>query len=124
MNSGYQHHQIMAALNENEFVVGYPPFANENGVAMGAIGAISNEGRDHACRGGLTSAIATKALYDGRGSTLVVFAQDFYMQLLDAYLLGALVDTVLSKQSLSFDSICVFDNQPGFFVERVGCLPV
>ncbi len=119
-NSGYQHHQIMAALNENEFVVGYPPFHYENGIATGAFDVIGKADRDNACRNGLASAIGNKALHDGRGTTLVVFAQEFYMQLLDVSLLGALVDTVLSKQSLRFDSVCVFDNQPGFFVERLG----
>ena len=119
-NSGYQHHQIMAALDTNEFVVGYPPFRNENGVATGTVEIVSNEDRDIACRKGLTSAITNKALHDGRGSTLVVFAQEFYMQLLEVSRLGALVDALLRKQSLSFDSICVFDSQPGFFVERVG----
>lgn len=117
-NSGYQHHQTMAALNENEFVVGYPPFANENGVAMGTIGAISNRDRDNACLSGLTAAFANKALHDGRGSTLVVFAQEFYMQLLDVAFLGALVDAILNEHKLSFDRVCVFDSQPGFFVTR------
>lgn len=117
-NSGYQHHQIMAALNENEVVVGYPPFANKDGVAMGTVGAISNQDRDSACRCGLTSALANKALYDGGGLTLLVFAQEFYMQLLDASLLAALVDAILREHRLSFDRVCVFDSQPGFFVAR------
>jgi hypothetical protein len=116
-NSGYQQHQIMVALNENECVIGYPPFAYENGVAIGEIGAISNEDRDRACRSGLASAIANKASHDGNGCILVVFAQDFYAQLSDVTLLRNLVDTVLSEYSLSFDSVCVFDSQPGFFVE-------
>jgi hypothetical protein len=122
-NSGYQHHQIMTALNENECVVGYPPFTIEDGVAIGEIGAISNDDRDNACRNGLASAIANKALHDGRGSTLLIFAQTFYMQLLGVAVLDSLVDTILTKHRLSFDSICVFDSQLGFFVERAGCLP-
>jgi hypothetical protein len=117
-NSGYQHHQIMSALNSSVVVVGYPPFRDENGIAMGTIDAITGKDRDAACRKGLASAPAKKALHDGHGCTLVVFAQEFYMQLLDASALGALVDTVLSEQSMSFDSVCVFDSHPGFFVER------
>jgi hypothetical protein len=108
----------MSALNSSVVVVGYPPFRDENGIAMGTIDAITGKDRDAACRKGLASALAKKALHDGHGCTLVVFAQEFYMQLLDASALGALVDTVLSEQSMSFDSVCVFDSHPGFFVER------
>ena len=68
-NSGYQQHQIMRALNENEVVVDYPPFASEDGIATGQVCSISDEDRDRACRKGLTSAIARKALYDGCGSS-------------------------------------------------------
>jgi len=108
----------MVALNENEVVVGYPPFASDNGVASGEICAISNEQRDRACRGGLAAAIAKKALHDGRGCTLVVFAQDFYCQLLDCKLFAALVEAVLEEHRLTFDSVSVMDSHDGFFVEK------
>jgi hypothetical protein len=116
--SGYQHHKVMKALNAAQCVVGHPPFALDDGVAMGAIVAITNEDRDRACRRGLEAAIANKALQDGRAIKLAVFAQEFFLQLLDVQLLGTIVDNVLGSKSLSFDSICVFDSQPGFFVER------
>ena len=106
-NSGYQHHQVMAALNEHECVVGYPPYSVEDGIAIGEIDTITSDQRDVACRIGLSSAISKKALYDGRGCTLIVFAQDFYCQLIDVELFQALVDTVLSEQGLSFEfSVC------------------
>jgi hypothetical protein len=117
-NSGYQHHQTMVALNQNEGVVGHPPFTYENGVAIGAVSVITSEERYEACRSGLSSAIANKALDDGRGCILVVFAQDFYFQLLDTALFQVLIEAVLNEHTMSFDSICVFDQQPGFFVER------
>jgi hypothetical protein len=117
-NSGYQQHQVMVALNESECVVGYPPFRNEDGIAMGAIDAISNEDRNTACRKGLSSSIANKAPLDGRGCTLAVFAQEFNMQLLDITLFKELVDAVLKDYRLRFDTVCIFDSEPGFFVER------
>lgn len=110
----------MVALNENECVIGHPPFTSKNGIATGAVTVISGEDRHNACHRGLTSAIANKASYDGRGYTLAVFAQDFYFQLLQATVFQALVDTVLRQHRLHFDSVSVFDSQPGFFVERHG----
>ena len=119
-NSGYQQHQIMAALNENDIVIGYPPFESVDGVATGEICSVSSEERDEACRRGLSAAAAKKALHDGRGCSLVVFAQDFYCQLLDPASFAALVGAVLAKHILSFDSIYVLDSHEGFFVEFAG----
>jgi hypothetical protein len=117
-NSGHQHHQVMRALNESDCVVGYPPYTSENGVAIGAVTCITTDDRRAACHTGLVSAITNKASFDGHGCILAVYAQDFYMQLLEAYLFRALVDAVMEQHRLSFDATCVFDNQPGFFVER------
>jgi hypothetical protein len=117
-NSGYQQHQLMVALNESECVVGYPPFITENGIAMGEMDAISNEDRDAACRRGLSSSTANKTSFDGRGCTLAVFARDFYKELLHATLFEGMVDAVLQNYRLRFDSACVYDSEPGFFVER------
>ena len=108
----------MVALNENAVVVGYPPFTSRNGIAWGEVCTISNEERDKACRKGLSAAVARKSMHDGGDCTLAVFAQEFYEQLLDAILFERLVDAVLAEHRLGFDSVCVFDNQPGFFVER------
>jgi hypothetical protein len=117
-NSGYQQHQLMVALNESECVVGYPPFIAEDGIAMGETSVSSNADRHTACRKGLSSSIANKIPFDGRGCTLAVFAQEFYMQLLDTTLFKELVDAVLEDHRLRFDTVCVFDSEPGFFVER------
>jgi hypothetical protein len=117
-NSGYQHHQIVVALNENAVVVGYPPYAGTAGVAEGRIDAISNEDRDRACLKGLSTAVAKKAPYDGGGCALAIFAQEFYMHLLEVPPLELLVDAVLKEHPLRFDSVSVFDSHPGFFVRR------
>jgi hypothetical protein len=116
-NSGYQQHQIMVALNTSDCVVGYPPFGFKDGIATGEIAAVSSEDRDTACERGLSSAIANKALHDGRGCTLVIFAQDFYLQLLDVNILSALVDKVLGRYPVTFDLVYVFDSQEGFFAK-------
>jgi hypothetical protein len=115
---GYQHHLFLKALNEHEFVVGYPPFNSDGEVAVGETDAFRNEDRDRACRLGLSDAVANKVRFDGRGCTLIVFAQEFYVQLLDVSLLSDLVDSILEDHALTFDSVCVFDSRPGFFVER------
>ena len=90
----------------------------QDGIATGEIDVISSEERDNACRRGLEAAIANKTLHDGSGCTLVVLAQGFYAQLLDKSALEFLVDTVLAKQSPTFDEVCVLDSHPGFFVKR------
>ena len=125
-NSGYQQHQIMAALNANDIVIGYPPFDCVDGVATGEICSISSEESDEACRRGLSAAATKKALHDGRGCTLIVFAQGFYCQLLDRTSFAALVGAVLAKHTLSFDLIYVLDSHEGFCVElpaefKCGC---
>jgi hypothetical protein len=114
---GYQQHQIMAALNESDVVIGYPPFQHIDGVAHGKICSVSSEERDEACRRGLSSTIQKKALFDGRGYSLVVHAQDFYFQLLDRTSFAQLVGAVLAQHTLSFDSVYVLDSHEGFFVE-------
>ena len=106
----------MVALNENEIVVGYPPFVSEGGIATGEVVAVSSEDRDLACRRGLRSALAKKKLHDGRGIILVVLAQDFYCQLLDCGSFSKLAEAVLAEQSFSFDTVCVLDEHDGFFV--------
>jgi hypothetical protein len=117
-NSGYQHHQIMAALNEHAVVSGYPPYVSRGDVAEGEIQTVTSDDRDRACESGLLAALENKALHDGRGCWLVIFAQDYYMQLLELCRFEALVEKALSQQRLSFDAVCVFDSKPGFFVLR------
>jgi hypothetical protein len=119
-NSGYQQHQIMAALNENDIVIGYPPFESVNRVATGTTCSVSSEEGDEACRRGLSATAEKKALYDGRGCSLVVFAQDFYLQLLDSASFATLVGAVRTQHRLTFDSTYVLDSHAGFFVELAG----
>jgi hypothetical protein len=110
----------MDALNDFGMVVGYPPFSAEHGVAIGAFGCVTSEDRDRACVEGLRIAIDNKATHDGRGCTLAVFAQEFYLQLLEVSSLSRLALTVLGECSLNFDSVCIFDSHPGFFVQFPG----
>lgn len=115
---GYQQHSILKALNECECVSGYPPYSiGEDGIALGASGVLRDEDRWDACFVGLSQAIANKAAHDGRGCVLAVFAQEFYLQLLEPAHLRALGEIVVTGHSLSFESVCIFDNQPGFFIE-------
>ena len=116
---GYQQHLILKALNESECVSGYPPYRIEGGIAYGATGVFRDEDRWDACFAGLSQAIANKALHDGRGCNLAVFAQEFRLHLLEPVRFRALIEAVLAGYTLSFESVCVFDIQSGFFV-RLG----
>jgi len=119
-SSGYQHYQIMRALNESEIVSGYPPYDIQDGIAVGTIQTLTNDQRDNACKDGLAEALKNKARFDGRGVTLAVLARDFYMQLSDSKLFAHLVKEVIQGIPTSFHSVAVFDSHPGFFIEVPG----
>ena len=120
---GYQQHLIMKALNECECVS--PPYSiDEDGIAYGVAGVLREEDRWDACFAGLSQAIAKKAAHDGRECVLAVFAQEFYIQLLRPARLRELAEAVLSQYTLSFKAVCLFDNQPKFFVRFEGAAPL
>lgn len=117
-NSGYQHHQVMVALNQAKVVSGWPPFHIRDEVAYGEIQSLKGDDRDIACLSGLVAALRRKALFDGRGCTLAILARDFYLNLLELPLFEEIVGRALEAQPVAFDSVAVFDSEPSFFVEH------
>lgn len=126
-NPGLQQHQIMKALNESDVVIGYPPFQTdemaaaddtEEVMASGQTTVLSQRDRDRACQRGLDYAFERKSRHDGWGSTLVVYAQSFYIQLLYPEDFVQLVQSVIKKWRLRFDAVCVLDENNGFFFEK------
>lgn len=117
-NSGYQHHQQMAALNTAEVVSGWPPYTLKDGVAWGAVDCVVGDDRDRACLSGLLNTLSKKSLHDGRNCTLAVLARDFYFNLLDFSLFQSIANQALDRSKLNFQSVAIFDGEPGFFVER------
>jgi hypothetical protein len=79
---------------------------------------LSQQDRDLACQRGLNYAFERKSRHDGWGSTLVVYAQSFYIQILDPEDFVRLVRSVIGKWNLRFDSVCVLDHKERFFFER------
>jgi hypothetical protein len=118
-NPGYQHHQTMLALNEADIVSGWPPFVIEGGVARGMVDCLVGDDRDNACLTGLESALSRKSHFHGRECTLAVLARDFYFNLLDFSLFEQIVQRALRRSNLKFQSVAIFDSEPGFFVEQV-----
>jgi hypothetical protein len=117
-NPGYQHHQQMDALNRAEIVSGWPPYTFKDGVAWGEIDCLVGDERDQACLSGLLDALSKKSRHDGRNCTLAVLARDFHLNLLDFSLFESIASQALDSSKISFQSVAIFDGEPGFFVER------
>jgi len=114
-SGGYLHHLRMECLREGRPAFGGANVSKTKGRIVSSPHARDVAGDLVACRRSLTKAIRRKAVHDGTGCTLLIYARGQRFLLIDFDMAALVAEAVRDSAATNFASIVVFDNR--FFWE-------